>query len=281
MAIVKFVTSGRPMNNIFPYVTRDEATEARLIDGVNCSPETALEEFQFVKRQFHKEDGRMYYHIIQSFSPDDELTPETAHEIGLRFAEAFPGYQILVATHVNTGAIHNHLIMNSVSFEDGRKFHQTRDEMLEVKEYSNQLCLEYGLSVTEPKSKGGRRSKAKAELVQTALYAMAVSSCKEEFIRYMEEHGYRVKWEDDHKYITFTTPDNVRHGRHGVRVHEAVSDLPDARAYGAAIHDQHRRSADAAGRSANGRAFFPRLHAHGHPGAQPLGEGSDRSLPRA
>ena len=209
MAIVKFVVSGCPMNNIFPYVMRDEATEETLIDGVNCSPDTVQEEFQFVKRQFHKEDGRMYYHIVQSFSPDDDLTPETAHEIGLRFAEAFPGYQILVATHVNTAAIHNHLIMNSVSFEDGRKFHQTRDEMLKVKEYSNQLCLEYGLSVTEPKSKGGKRSKAKAELVQTALYAMAVSSCKEEFIQFMEEHGYRVKWEDDHKYITFTTPDNV------------------------------------------------------------------------
>lgn len=210
MAIVKFVASGCPMNNIFPYITRDEATEARLIDGVNCSPETALEEFQFVKRQFHKEDGRMYYHIIQSFSPGDELTPETAHDIGLRFAEAFPGYQILVATHVNTAAIHNHLIMNSVSFEDGRKFHQTRDEMLEVKEYSNQLCLEYGLSVTEVKSKGGKREKWKRDLVQTALYAMAVSSCKEEFIAYLEEHGYRVKWEEDHKYITFTTPDNIR-----------------------------------------------------------------------
>ena len=91
MAVVKFVNSGSPMNNIFDYVTRREATESKLISGVNCSPESALDEFRFVKKRFHKEDGRSYYHIVQSFSPDDDLTPETAHEIGLKFAEYFPG----------------------------------------------------------------------------------------------------------------------------------------------------------------------------------------------
>ena len=74
------------MNNIFDYVTRREATESKLISGVNCSPESALDEFRFVKKRFHKEDGRSYYHIVQSFSPDDNLTPETAHEIGLKFS---------------------------------------------------------------------------------------------------------------------------------------------------------------------------------------------------
>ena len=105
MAVVKFVASGCPMNNIFGYVMRDEATERKLIDGIMCSPETALEEFRFVKSRFGKEEGRQYYHIVQSFSPDDPLSPETAHEIGLKFAEYFPGFQIVVATHVNTNAI--------------------------------------------------------------------------------------------------------------------------------------------------------------------------------
>lgn len=135
MAIVKFITSGCPMNNIFPYVTRKEATEQRLISGIYCSPDTALEEFRYIKQKYGKEDGRSYYHIVQSFSPNDNLTPETAHEIGLKFAEYFPGFQILVATHCNTGNIHNHLIMNSVSFENGKKFHQSRDGLLQVKAY--------------------------------------------------------------------------------------------------------------------------------------------------
>ena len=105
MAIVKFVPAGSPLNNIFDYVMREEATEDKLISGVNCSPESALDEFRFVKKRFRKEGGRSYYHIVQSFSPDDDLTPETAHEIGLKFTEYFPGFQIVVATHVNTNAI--------------------------------------------------------------------------------------------------------------------------------------------------------------------------------
>ena len=180
MAVVKFVNSGSPMNNIFDYVMRREATEDKLISGVNCCPESALDEFRFVKKRFHKEDGRSYYHIVQSFSPDDDLTPETAHEIGLKFADYFPGFQIVVATHVNTKAIHNHLIMNSVSYENGKMFHQSRNEMLQAKEYSNQLCREYGLSVTETKTKNPRNSRWKRDLLQVAEYALGHSSTKEE-----------------------------------------------------------------------------------------------------
>ena len=207
MAIVKFVPAGSPLNNIFDYVMRDEATEDNLISGINCCPESALEEFRFVKRRFHKEDGRSYYHIVQSFSPDDDITPETAHEIGLKFADYFPGFQIVVATHVNTKAIHNHLIMNSVNYENGKMFHQSRNEMLQAKEYSNQLCREYGLSVTEVKTKNPRHAKWKRDLLQVAEYALGHSATKEEFIEHMRYHGYGVQWEDKYKYITFTSPE--------------------------------------------------------------------------
>ena len=77
MAIVKFVASGCPMNNIFPYVMNKEKTDENLISGINCSPDTVLQEFTFVKKQFKKEDGRTYVHIVQAFSPDDDITPET------------------------------------------------------------------------------------------------------------------------------------------------------------------------------------------------------------
>ena len=176
MAIVKFAPAGSPLNNIFDYVMRDEATEDKLISGVNCSPESALDEFRFVKKRFHKEDGRSYYHIVQSFSPDDDLTPETAHEIGLKFAEYFPGFQIVVATHVNTNAIHNHLIMNSVNFENGKMFHQSRNEMLQAKEYSNQLCREYGLSVTEVKTKNPRHAKWSTCAITATMYSGKIST---------------------------------------------------------------------------------------------------------
>lgn len=98
MAIVKFVATKCPMSYIFKYVMRKEATERKLIDGVNCSPASAMEEFIYTKQQFQKEDGRQYYLIVQSFSPDDQVSPELAHQIRLEFAACFPGYQILVAT---------------------------------------------------------------------------------------------------------------------------------------------------------------------------------------
>ena len=207
MAILKCVVSGCPMNNIFPYVMRDEATEQRLISGIECSPDTALEEFRFVKKQFGKEEGRTYYHFVQSFAPNDNLTPETAHEIGLRFAEAFPEYQIVVATHCNTNSIHNHLIMNSVNLKNGKKYHQSKEDLIQLKKYSNQLCQEYGLSITEPKCQYGNTPRWKKALKEMALKALEQSYTKEGFIEYMNLNGYGVKWDDKHKYVTFTTPD--------------------------------------------------------------------------
>ena len=100
--------------------------------------------------------------------------------------------------------------MNSVNFENGKKFHQSRDEMLQAKEYSNQLCREYGLSVTETKTKNPRNARWKRDLIETASYAIGWSATKEEFIEYMREHGYKVQWEDKYKYITFTTPEGYK-----------------------------------------------------------------------
>ena len=117
MAIVKFVTSGSPMNNIFPYIMKEEKTEQKLISGINCMPETAMEEFINVKKQFGKTDGRQYYHVVQSFSPEDNISPETAHEIGLRFAEYFGNYQMVIATHTDRNHIHNHIVFNFIKVE--------------------------------------------------------------------------------------------------------------------------------------------------------------------
>ena len=213
MAVVKFVVSGCPMNNIFSYVMREEATEMKLVDGIMCSTDTALEEFRLVKQLYGKENGRQYYHIVQSFSPEDNLTPETAHEIGMKFVQSFErfrGFQAVVATHVNRDHLHNHIILNSVSCENGYKFHQTRDEMLEAKRFSNDLCREYGLSVTEEKSEYGNMPVWKKYLKGFIELALERSPDKETFTEMMERHGYGVKWEDGHKYITFTTPEGYR-----------------------------------------------------------------------
>lgn len=195
------------MNNIFPYIMKEEKTEQKLISGINCVPENAMQEFIAVKKQFGKTDGRQYYHVVQSFSPDDNITSETAHEIGLKFAKYFGDFQMVVATHTDRNHIHNHIVFNSVNFENGKKFHQSRDEMIQAKEYSNKLCQEYGLSLTEAKATRYNMPKWKRVLKKKLDYAIKHSSSKAEFIYLLERLGVTVNWQDDHKYITFTTDD--------------------------------------------------------------------------
>ena len=136
MANVKFIAVSRGLRGIVDYVTNREKTVEQLISGVNCVARTAVPEFEAVKKQFRKTEGRGYYHIVQAFAPDDPLDFATAHELGMKLAEHFEGYQCIVVTHMNTAHIHNHIIMNSVNFETGMKFHQSAREMQQVKDYS-------------------------------------------------------------------------------------------------------------------------------------------------
>ena len=87
MANIKFIAVSRSLSGILDYVTNREKTVERLISGVNCMAQTAQDEFEAVKKQFRKTDGRSYYHIVQAFAPDDPLDFDTAHEIGLKFAD--------------------------------------------------------------------------------------------------------------------------------------------------------------------------------------------------
>lgn len=210
MANIKFVAVSRGLSDILDYVTNREKTVDSLITGINCVAQTAQDEFEAVKKHFRKTDGRSYYHIVQAFAPDDPLDFETAHEIGLRFAEYFKGYQCLVVTHMNTAHIHNHIVMNSVNFETGQKFHQTAREMQQAKEFSNQLCREYGLSVTESKADPFHIPKWKKRLRNTIKEAMGNCANRQEFIEFLQEYGYQVQWEPGKKYITYTTPENIK-----------------------------------------------------------------------
>ena len=93
------------------------------------------------KLRYKKADGRMYYHLLRSFHPDEQLTPETAHEIALRFAEEnFSGYEVLVATHVDRNHIHSHLVINSVNADNGYKYHSDNKEIKRLRNSSDKLC---------------------------------------------------------------------------------------------------------------------------------------------
>ena len=233
MAIVHFVNYKKPqtsktMGFVLQYTMQDEKTVAddgnKYVTGVNCTPQSAYTEFNNTKRLYGKTDGRLFYHFVQSFSVNENITPQTAHEIAVRFAEEiekFQGFEVVVSTHCDRDHIHSHFVINSVNTESGKKFHISESEIEMLMQKSDALCREYGLSVLKPKPTTERakpmndreyRSAEKGESWKIRLEAvisnaMKTAASKEHFIMLMEAEGYGVKWTDTRKNITYTTPE--------------------------------------------------------------------------
>lgn len=224
MAIIKFTNSKSTLKHIINYITQEAKTTTELITGKDCTSDNALEEMQTIKNLYNKTTGRQYIHLVQSFSPNDNLTFEKAHEIGLELANQYKGFQVLVATHIDKEHIHNHLVINSVSFENGKKFQQSNKDMEKIKEYSNKLCTENGLATIALKGESkvsnnltlkeyqvATKSQSwKMQLINAIDYSMANSLNKNEFISNMTSLGYQVNWTDTRKNITYTTPTGMK-----------------------------------------------------------------------
>lgn len=231
MAIVSFVKCKRTqtvggLKGVIDYCCKESKTDCKgraLVSGINCVPKVALQEFMNTKHQHGSTGGRMYYHMIQSFHPDDPVTPELSHEIALKLAEEIPGFEIVVATHTDRDHIHSHFVINSVSCDSGKKYHSNKESLMKLREASDRLCLEYGLSVVKPKPKkqehtmSAREYRAydkgqswKMNLEISIDDCMAAARDREHFLKLMEWNGYGVKWTADRKYITYTTPEGNR-----------------------------------------------------------------------
>ena len=117
------------------YVMQEKKTEfegRQLVTGVNCQPEICYTQFISTKLQYGKCDGKMYFHFVQSFHPDENITPEKAHAVALELAQQWKDYEVIVATHTDAEHIHSHFIINSVSFENGRKLHFEKDDLVRI-----------------------------------------------------------------------------------------------------------------------------------------------------
>ena len=232
MAVIKAVSSKAPISTVIDYVSKDEKTEDKLLSGYNLtSPDTAKDEMQATKEVWGKTGGRTYKHFVQSFAPDENITAEQAHELAVKFAEQcqqFKGFEVLIATHQDRKHIHTHFVVNSVNFENGHKFQMKSTELQDMKDLSDKLCAERGLSITkkgktfhgEDREETTAYSKEQYQLLKFAEQgkkqsyvqdiALAVLQCREQatsiedFKMRMSEFGYAVKWEDSRKYITFT-----------------------------------------------------------------------------
>ena len=231
--INKRTNSHGAMRNCIEYVLRQDKTNELFtcVTGPYCHDEinydlvyrTFLEE----KKVWDKDSGRMYAHNIISWHKDEQITPEQALEFGKEFAENwFSGFQTLVAVHKDKDHIHCHLVTNSVSYEDGRKLHNTRKDLERMKQLTNQMCRERGLTVAEKgKHFDGSQiekgeviawSKDKYNLFRQQVKDSFVADCamavlkalencisKEKFIEKMKQFGWNVNWTEKRKRITF------------------------------------------------------------------------------
>ena len=221
------------MRNCIEYVLRQDKTSEQLtyVTGPYCHDEINYDlvyrAFLEEKKVWDKDSGRMYAHNIISWHKDEQITPEQALEFGKEFAENwFSGFQTIVAVHKDKDHIHCHLVTNSVSYEDGRKLHNTKKDLERMKRLTNQMCRERGLSVAEKgKHFDGSQiekgeviawSKDKYNLFRQQVKDSFVADCamavlkalencisKEKFIEKMKQFGWNVNWTEKRKHITF------------------------------------------------------------------------------
>ncbi len=214
------LTDAKQKHNVYNEIP-PQGEGIKLLSGLNCTPESACSEFIATKSIYEKTDGVQFYHYTQSFKDDEDISPLIAHEIAIKFAEKhYNDYEVLVATHVDQEHLHSHFIINSVSFETGKKLHETPNTLQNLRQTSDIICKEYELSTLEPYQRGRTISRGeqkakeqgtswKFNLCLTIESSMKKSRTKKEFIDEMKSRNYEVTWTDERKSITYTCPNGM------------------------------------------------------------------------
>ena len=222
MAITKIHPITTTLTKALNYIQNPKKTDGTLlVDSYGCVPETAYQQFMRTKEKVDKKDGYLAFHMIQSFSPG-EVDYETAHKIGIELADkVFKGrFQYVIATHIDRGNVHNHIIANSVSFKDFGKYNSSPNSYYFIRRSSDMLCKEYGLSVVvEPKDKGKshyEHSLDKKGQSWKSLLRQNIDRCIikardwDEFLLLMQREKYEIK---SGKYISFRAEGQERFTR--------------------------------------------------------------------
>lgn len=216
MAISKIKAIKSTPEKAIAYIMNPEKTEdGLLVSSFGCAPETAALEFQLTAKKGSQTGNRLAYHLMQSFAPEDDLSPQKAHELGMEFAKKVTGgkYEFVITTHVDKGHIHNHIIFNATSFVDRKKYHcgVWKWEKNRIMGINDKICKENNLSVIEKYS--GRKGKGRHEYEQSknasswkdklakAIDAAVLKAADfDEFLSIMEMEGYEIK---HGKHISF------------------------------------------------------------------------------
>lgn len=181
------------IRQVMTYATNPDKTEKQFYTtGINCEVKDAVKQMQFVKTLYGKENDILAFHAYQSFN-EGEVTPQIAHEIGVKLANEMWGdrFQVVVSTHLNTVHLHNHFVINSVSFKDGKKYYSNLTNTALLRKTSDEICEEYGLSVLKEKTcKSGINFENfyKKSMRDSDYYKFA-----KEDIEYAIKHSYTLK----------------------------------------------------------------------------------------
>ena len=224
--------------NAIHYVEDAEKTMSAekhlFVSGVNCDPSNAKAEWTETKERFGKTGGILAHHAYQSLKPG-EVTPELAHRIGVELARNMWGnrFEVIVATHLNAGTIHNHLLVNSVSFEDGKKYNGNKENYLKFRRLSDRICRDHSLSVIEhpgpskrlsypeymaqKNGKSTRYDTVRADLDLCLKYA----NSEKDFFRLMHSMGY---WFSRPKKYLYLHHDSFPKGKRLINLGEKYSE---------------------------------------------------------
>ncbi len=224
MAITKIHPIKTTLDLSIEYICNPEKTDEKILISTHaCGHETAALEFEMTRQSWNSSTKNLARHLIQSFDPDDKLTPEIAHEIGKKLIdEVLKGkYEYVLTTHIDKGHIHNHVLFNNVSFTDGYAYNSNKKTYHQIRNISDKLCKEYGLSIIENqgKEKGKsykeyqerKRGKSwKAQLQYSIDNAIKRANDWEDFLRLMRAMGYEIK---EGKHISFRAKEQERFTR--------------------------------------------------------------------
>lgn len=228
MAIIKVVKRSGKTVGALRAVLEYVGKKAEFSFGINCSNnyKQAFKEFLETKKFFDKEGGRQYRHYIQSFAPG-EIEKDKVLSLGIQWAEkVFKGYEVFIVTHTDKEHLHNHIIINSVNYIDGKKFQERKNEFKEKMLINDEVCLENGINnivkpreigeITTPDRKKYEIIKKGADitrLAETVLEVCNSAQSKDNFISQMREKGYSVDWQDNKKHIVFTVGEEILQGK--------------------------------------------------------------------
>lgn len=185
------------------------------VSRINCSGSNSntLDQFRLLRLAFNQNNGIISHHFIQSFSPNDNVTPETVHRFGVEYAKlCFPNYQVVVSTHVDKEHLHNHIIVNSCNMITGRKYYDNKETMKNNRAISDKLCRKYGVSVISSKSEfkpidqttmqlALKHKSWKIQLLSDLDEAKESCKSKSEFISFLKNKNYEVRYENTSPFI--------------------------------------------------------------------------------